>query len=88
MVAFHAPPAAVIQPVTRPGSTAGSRNFFQRHQPSRRRRSAQLTMSLGMAAAAAATLKRIYHWVPKRISSTAPVCSVPCRMNTSASSHG
>src|ERR1017187_2125721 len=70
MLAFHAPPMAVIQPVSRLGKMAGKMSCCQRcgHENCDSRDTSQ--SSRGIALLPAMTLKRIYHCVPNSSSTT------------------
>src|SRR4029077_8985699 len=72
MLAFHAPPAEVIHPVTRNGKIPGKIKYRKESHPPILKMSAHETMSEGMDCAPAATLKRIYHWAPSIIKTTEP----------------
>lgn len=64
MLAFHAPPDAVTNPVIRYGKTAGSISFRHRSTAPKRKISHTSFRSDGIADAPAITLKRMYHCVP------------------------
>src|ERR1700683_392072 len=63
MLAFQAPPAAVIQPVVRAGKMPGSQSVRHLCQPLRWVSCVQARRSCGMALAPEITLKRIYQIV-------------------------
>src|SRR5271156_2464835 len=78
MLAFHAPPAAVIQPVVRAGKMPGSQSVRHFCQPLRWVSCVQARRSCGMALGPEITLKRIYQIVPKIIRITDPHSRLPC----------
>ena len=61
ILAFHAPPAAVTQPVTRAGKTLGKYSFFQSSDLGTFMRSDAYFSSTGIRIAPASTLNRMYH---------------------------
>src|SRR5271163_4691496 len=77
MLAFQAPPAAVIQPVVRAGKMPGSQRVRHTCQPLRWVSCVQARRSCGMALAPEITLKRIYQIVPSIIKITEPHCRLP-----------
>src|ERR1700677_2673787 len=78
MLAFHAPPAAVIQPVVSAGKMPGSQSVRHLCQPLRWVSCVQARRFCGMALAPEITLKRIYHIVPSIIKTTEPHSRLPC----------
>src|SRR5438445_426411 len=80
---FHAPPAAVTQPVTRAGNAAGRYSARQRARRGSRNAAAASFSCSGMAATAEITLNRMYHCPASTISATAPSPSpTPIRSNS------
>src|SRR6185312_9215574 len=77
MLAFHAPPVAVINPVTRYGKIAGMISNFHRRQPVSPYTPAASLRSDGIAIAPAITLNRTYHCVPSTIRAMAAMLRPP-----------
>src|SRR5271163_4562741 len=77
MLAFQAPPAAVIQPVVRAGKMPGSQSVRHCCQPFKWVSWVQARRSWGMALAPEITLKRIYQIVPSIIKITEPHSRLP-----------
>src|SRR5690242_1488561 len=72
MLAFHAPPEAVIAPVTQAGKIAGMMSFFHNCQPLTPMLWAISRKSVGTDIAPAIVLNRMYHWAPNAISRMLP----------------
>src|SRR5450830_982373 len=68
ILAFHAPPEAVIAPVTYYAKMPGSMTLRHHSQPRMRKLAATSLKSFGNALAPAITLNRMYHCVPSTIS--------------------
>src|SRR5450755_2260782 len=77
MLAFHAPPEAVIMPVTKNGKIPGRMSLRQRSQPRMPKTLAASFRSVGMAMAPAITLKRMYHCVPSKSKTMEPTPKPP-----------
>src|ERR1700761_1445917 len=69
MLAFQAPPLAVMAPVTQVPKMLGPRRNFQRRHPRRPKLVAISRRSLGMACAPPITLESRYHCAPRAMSS-------------------
>src|SRR5205085_4339829 len=80
---FHAPPAAVTQPVTSAGNAAGRYSARQRARRGSRNTVAASFSCSGRAATAEITLNRMYHCPASTIRATAPSPSpTPIRSNS------
>src|SRR5580658_763915 len=72
MLAFQAPPLAVIAPVTHDAKMPGIMKRFQRNQPVTSRSAVISRSSVGMLCAPAIVLKRTYHCAPSAIKRMQP----------------
>src|SRR5579883_842513 len=72
MLAFQAPPLAVVPPVTQAEKMPGIMSLRQRCQPCKPTSVAISRRSVGMLIAPAIELNKMYHWAPRDISRMLP----------------
>ncbi len=88
MLAFQAPPDAVMSPVTHAPKIPGPMRARHLRQPLRPMLSAISRRSLGMLWAPAITLKSTYHWEPSAMSRMQPQLSEMCKARNIAMAKG
>src|ERR1700733_2928027 len=88
MLAFQAPPEAVIAPVRKYGKMPGSMTRFHHSQPLTRKLRDASRRSLGNADAPAITLNNIYHCVPRIISGDSQISGLAFQKTISDTTSG